>query len=40
MNIDGGDKELGCGKQLKQVNRLYSAKTFWMHGDNNSDEEM
>ena len=39
-NTDGGDKELGRGKRLKQVNRLYSAKTFWMHGDDNSDEEM
>ena len=39
-NTDGGDKELGHGKRLKQVNRLYSAKTFWMHRDDNSDEEM
>jgi hypothetical protein len=23
----------------KQANHLYSAKTFWMHGDDNSDEE-
>src|ERR1700678_1712181 len=23
----------------KQANRLYSAKTFWMHGDDNSDKE-
>src|ERR1700678_1409996 len=23
----------------KQANRLYSTKTFWMHGDDNSDEE-
>ena len=39
-NTDGGDKELGHGKHLKQANRLYSAKTFWMHRDDNSNEEM
>ena len=39
-NIDGGNKELGHGKCLKQANHLYSVKTFWMHGDDNSDEEM
>jgi hypothetical protein len=38
-NTDGGDKEHGRGKRLKQANRLYNAKTFWMHGDDNSDEE-
>ena len=36
---DSVDKDLGRGKRRKQSNRLYSAKTFWMHGDNNSDEE-
>jgi len=39
-NTDGGDKERGRGKRIKQANRLYSAKTFWMHGDDNSDEEI
>ena len=37
---DGGDKELGRGKRRKQANRLYSAKSFWMHGDDSSDEDM
>ena len=34
------DKKLGRGKRRKQANRLYSAKTFWMHGDENSDEDI
>ena len=33
----GGDKEQGHGKHIKQANCLYSTKTFWMHGDNNSN---
>jgi hypothetical protein len=34
------DKKLGRGKRRKQANRLYSAKNFWMHGDENSDEDI
>lgn len=40
VNGPRGDKKLGRGKRHKQANRLYSAKTFWMHGDENSDEDI
>jgi hypothetical protein len=36
---DSVDKDLGRGKRRKQSNRLYSTKTFWMHGHDYSDEE-
>ena len=38
--ISDGGKELGCGKRRKQANRLYNTKSFWMHGDDSSDEDI
>lgn len=32
-SVDDGDKELRRGKRIKQRNRLYDSKSFWMHGD-------
>jgi hypothetical protein len=37
---NGGDKQLGRGKRRKQANRLYSANSFWMHGDDSSDDDI
>ena len=34
------DTKLGHGKRCKQANRLYSVKTFQMHGDESSDEDI
>ena len=33
-------RSVGCGKWSKQANQRYSTKSFWMHGDDSSDEDI